>query len=139
MNSCDRNRVTHMPKIFVVWSFTENVYICTQPCACACLLSHVLPFVTLWTVAHQISLSIDSPGKNTGVGGHVLLQRTFLTQGSNPGLQHCRQILYCLSPLFYSHLFVAETRLFVLQNPHISDIVGYILTASFYMTTMHHF
>ena len=39
----------------------------------------------------------DSPGKNTGVGGHVLLQGFFPTQGSNPGLLHCRRILYCLS------------------------------------------
>ena len=38
-----------------------------------------------------------SPGKNTGVGCHSLLQRIFPTQGSNPGLPHCRQILYCLS------------------------------------------
>ena len=28
----------------------------------------------------------DSPGKNTGVGCHALLQRIFLTQGSNPHL-----------------------------------------------------
>ena len=35
----------------------------------------------------------DSPGKNTGVGGHSLLQGIFLTQGSNLGLLHCRQIL----------------------------------------------
>ena len=39
----------------------------------------------------------DSPGKNTGVGCHALLQRIFPTQGSNPGLLHCRQILHCLS------------------------------------------
>ena len=39
----------------------------------------------------------NSPGKNTGVGCHTLLQGIFLTQGSNPGLLHCRQILYCLS------------------------------------------
>ena len=38
-----------------------------------------------------------SPGKNTGVGSHALLQGIFLTQGSNPGLLHCRQILYQLS------------------------------------------
>jgi len=37
----------------------------------------------------------DSPGKNTGVGCHLLLQGIFLTQGSNLGLLHCRQILYC--------------------------------------------
>ena len=38
-----------------------------------------------------------SPGKNTGVSCHALLQGIFLTQGSNLGLLHCRQILYCLS------------------------------------------
>ena len=39
----------------------------------------------------------DSPGRNTGVGGHPLLQGIFPTQGSNLGLPHCRQILYHLS------------------------------------------
>ena len=39
----------------------------------------------------------DSPGKNTGVGCHFLLQGIFLTQGLNPGLLQCRQILYRLS------------------------------------------
>ena len=39
----------------------------------------------------------DSSGQNTGVGCHALLQGIFLTQGSNPGLPHCRQILYHLS------------------------------------------
>ena len=33
----------------------------------------------------------NSPGKNTGVGSHSLLQGIFSTQGSNPGLLHCRQ------------------------------------------------
>ena len=39
----------------------------------------------------------DSPGKNTGVGCHDLLQGIFPTQGSNPGLLYYRQILYHLS------------------------------------------
>ena len=39
----------------------------------------------------------DSPGKNTGVGSHAFLQGIFPTQGSNPGLLHCRWIRYCLS------------------------------------------
>ena len=38
----------------------------------------------------------DSPGKNTGVGCHALLQGTFPTQGLNPGLPNCRRILYRL-------------------------------------------
>ena len=39
----------------------------------------------------------DSPGKNTGVGCHALLQGIFPTQGSTPGLPHGRRILYRLS------------------------------------------
>ena len=39
----------------------------------------------------------NSPGKNTGMGHHSLLQGIFLTQGSNPDLPRCMQILYCLS------------------------------------------
>ena len=39
----------------------------------------------------------NSPGQNTGVGSLSLLQGSFLTQGSNPGLLHCRWILYQLS------------------------------------------
>ena len=44
----------------------------------------------------------DSPGKNTGVGCHFLLQAIFPTQGSNSHLLqllHCRQILYQLSQM----------------------------------------
>ena len=36
------------------------------------------------------SVHMDFPGKSTGVGCHFLLQGIFLTQGSNPGLLHCR-------------------------------------------------
>ena len=43
------------------------------------------------------SVHRDSPGKNTGVGCNALLQGIFPTQGSNPGLLHCRRILYRLS------------------------------------------
>ena len=39
----------------------------------------------------------DSPGQNTGVGSCSLLQGIFPTQGSNPGLPHCRWILYQMS------------------------------------------
>ena len=45
----------------------------------------------------------DSPDKNTGVSSHSLLQGIFLTQRSNQGLTHCRQILYSLSQWSNSH------------------------------------
>ena len=57
------------------------------------------------------SLPPELPGKpkNTGVGSPFLLQGTFLTQGLNLGLPHCRQILYHLSyqgsPKGYGGLF----------------------------------
>ena len=49
-------------------------------------------FVTPWTIQ-----SMEFSSQNTGVGSHSLLQRIFPTQGSNPGLPHCRRILYQLS------------------------------------------
>ena len=52
--------------------------------------------VTPRTVARQASVH-GSPGKDTGVGSHSLLQGIFLTQGSNPGLLYCIQIVYHLS------------------------------------------
>ena len=39
----------------------------------------------------------STPGQNTGMGSLSLLQGIFPTQGSNPGLPQCRQILYHLS------------------------------------------
>ena len=39
----------------------------------------------------------DSPGQNTGMSSLSLLQGIFSTQGPNPGLPHCRKILYQLS------------------------------------------
>ena len=39
----------------------------------------------------------NSPGQNPGVGSLSLLQGIFPTQGLNPGLPHCRQILYQLN------------------------------------------
>ena len=41
----------------------------------------------------------DFPGKNSGVDCYSLLQGIFLTQGSNLGLPHCQQTLYCSEPL----------------------------------------
>ena len=43
------------------------------------------------------SVNGNSPGKDTGVGCHALLQGIFPTQEKNPGLPHCRRILYHLS------------------------------------------
>ena len=54
-------------------------------------LNHLWLFTTPWNSPW------NSPGKNTGVGSLSLLQGIFPNQGSNPGLLHCRRILYQLS------------------------------------------
>ena len=50
---------------------------------------------SLWP--HGLYSPRNSLGQNTGVGSWSLLQEIFPTQGSNPGLPHCRTILYQLS------------------------------------------
>ena len=50
---------------------------------------------SLWP--HGLYSPWNFPGQNTGVGSLSLLQRIFPTQGSNPGLPHCRWILHQLS------------------------------------------
>ena len=49
---------------------------------------------SLWP--HGLYSPWNSPGQNTGVGSLYILQGLFPTQGLNPGLSHCRQILYQL-------------------------------------------
>ena len=63
------------------------------------LFSCVRLFVSPWTVAHQAPLSMGFSRQEywSGSGRLTLLQRIFLTQGSNPHLLHplyCRRILY---------------------------------------------
>ena len=68
------------------------------PGSCAYSLSRVPLFATpCYYSPPGSSVRGDSPGKNTAVGCHPLLQGIFPTQGSNPGLSHCKWILYCLS------------------------------------------
>ena len=57
-------------------------------------LSRVWLFVTPWTVANQAPRSMGFSRHEYWMGCHFLLQRILLTQGSNPGLPHCRQMLY---------------------------------------------
>ena len=67
---------------------------------CCAVPSHSVMSNSLWLnglLPARFLCPWDSPGKNTGVGCHFLLQAIFPTQGLNPGLPHCRQILYHLS------------------------------------------
>ena len=49
------------------------------------------------TLCDPMDCPWNSPGQNTWLDSHSLLQGIFPTQGSNPGLLHCRWILYQLS------------------------------------------
>ena len=70
---------------------------CTHvpPELCTVLCCAVLSCVWLFRPHSLPGSSVQgySPGKNTGVGCHALLQGFFPIQGSNPGLPHCRRIL----------------------------------------------
>ena len=69
------------------------------------LFSH-FSYVQLWA---PLSMEILQ-AKNTGVGYQSLLQGIFPTQELNPGLPHCRQILYHVQ--FSSVQFLSHVRLF---------------------------
>ena len=74
----------------------------------------------------------DSPGMNTGMGCHALLQGIFPIQGSNAGLLHCRRILYQLnyqgSPIFATSM--DYTVLGILQ-PILLEWVAYPFSSGF--------
>ena len=70
-------------------SWRKESAMCVQPCPTLC-------DPVDWSPPGS-SVHGDSPGKNTGVGWYVLPKGIFLTEGSNPGFQHCRWVLYLLS------------------------------------------
>ena len=53
--------------------------------------------MTPWTVVYQAPPSMGFSRQEYWSGCHFLLQEIFPTQGLNPGLLHCRQMLYHLS------------------------------------------
>ena len=78
----------------------------------------------------------DSPGKNTRVSTHSLLQGIFPTQGSNPGFLHCRQILYQLSCQGIPFVFLDSSFLSVIQEPTFGPWKGSPLPATLLAWTM---
>ena len=82
-----------------------------------CLVAQSCPTLCNTTDCSLSGSSVHgrSPGKNTRVGCHTLLQGIFPTQGSNPGLPYCRQILYRLnyqgSPGMVSIQFISVAQL----------------------------
>ena len=89
----------------LAWEASAGRCLQPQACPCSCLQrvrsGHSVVSDSVWPHGlgpPRLLHPWDSPGKNTGVACHFLLQGIFLTQESNLGLLHCRQPLYCLSP-----------------------------------------
>ena len=81
--------------------FTRNYHNIVNQLLGACVLSHSIMsdscnLMDLMELS-RLLCPWDSPGRNTGVGCHFLLQGIFLTQELNSGLLHCRQVLSQLS------------------------------------------
>ena len=70
----------------------------TQHCA-VCLVTQSCPILCDPMNCNPPGFSVhgDSPSRNIGLDCHALLQGIFPTQRPNPGLPHCRWIIYCLS------------------------------------------
>ena len=81
-----------VPSLYT-WSsqhfWSAMLFLVAQPCLTLCNPMDCSPLGS--------SVHGDSPGKNTGVACHALLQGIFPTQGLIPGLPQCRQVLYQLS------------------------------------------
>ena len=83
---------SHLISDFLSWQKNpfSNLGLVAQSCLTLCdPMDYTLP---------GSSVHRNSPGKNTGVDCHALLQGIFPTQGPNPGLLHCWQILLPSKP-----------------------------------------
>ena len=67
----------------------------------------------------------NSPGQNTEVGSCSLLQGIFPTQGLNPGLPNCRQILHCLE---WVDISFSRRAFWSRDWTHVSCIAGRVFT-----------
>ena len=110
-------------------AFNYSAYICTSEIAGSYSSSVLCLFAqSCLTLRDPMDCSLpgssihgDSPGKNVGVGCHALLEGMFPTQGSNLGLLHCRQNLYCLSNQgspFYNIICTQNIQNYVLECEH---------------------
>ena len=91
-NGQDRAFLAYLARQVGVQEIHERIVLPTVAPQNKLLVSHVHPMDRSFMKFRLLS-SWNSPGKNTGAGCHFLLQGIFLTQGSNPGLLHCRWIL----------------------------------------------
>ena len=95
-NLMSRFVIAFLPRskhLLISWLQSPSAVILVLSVSCSVVSNSLQPH-GLWPA--RFFCPWDSPDKNTGVDCHSLIQRIFLIQGSNSGLLHCRQILYCL-------------------------------------------
>ena len=80
--------------IFPYKTLKNNAFILCTYLSC---FSHVQHFLTPWAIGCQAPLSMEFSSQKYWSRLPFTFQEIFPTQGSNPGLLHCRQILYHLS------------------------------------------
>ena len=90
------------------WETASYLYVSNESVSYS-VMSHSLRSPGLQPV--RLLCPWNSPGKNPGMASHSLLQGIFPTQGLNPSLPHCRQILYHLSPQGSGHVCVTNQQL----------------------------
>ena len=101
MNWLYMHGLTSVLSVLLHWFMCLFLYhtVLITMCAVLCLVAQSCP--NLWDpmvcVLRDSSIHVDFPDNSTGVGCHALLQGIVPIQGSNPGLPHCRWILYHLS------------------------------------------
>ena len=86
---------TNSPKRYKKYKYASNLMVVV-----VYLLSHVRLLQLHGLQPIRLLCPWDSPGKNTGVGCHFLLQGIFPNQDSNLGLLHCRQVFYLIAPKY---------------------------------------
>ena len=84
--------------------------------------------------SHGLSSPWNSPGQNTGVASCSLLQGIFPTQGLNPGLPHCRQILSQLSQQGSSRILEWVAYPFASESSRLRNWTGVSCIASRFFT-----
>ena len=99
--------VVMVAQLWIYWKSLRSTHLDVNWIACELYVNKVLKNKKIGSESHSVvSDSLqphglyspwNSQGQNTGGGSLSLLQGIFPTQGSNPGLLHCRCILYHLS------------------------------------------
>ena len=109
-----RNYFQSLLSKYILCMYTSYNTFFIQSYAALCLVTQLCPTLCNSMGCSPLASSVhgDSPGKNTGVDYHALLQGIFSTHGWNPGLPHFRWVLshqgshIKLCIYIYNHIYI---------------------------------